>query len=108
MDLLCMSLVIEKRIRIWMPSGVYTMYRNRGISQYWKKNKLFIFLLKKNISCGIYIIERENMKYKKYLEEINKKHKLGFHIARFTIGYARRFTEYKRPDLILYDIEKLK
>ena len=45
------------------------MYRNRGISQYWKKNKLFIFLLKKNISCGIYIIERENMKYKKYLED---------------------------------------
>lgn len=31
----------------------------------------------------------------------------GFHPARFTIGYARRFTEYKRPDLILYDIERL-
>jgi starch phosphorylase len=27
---------------------------------------------------------------------------------RFTIGYARRFTEYKRPDLILQDLERLK
>ncbi len=27
---------------------------------------------------------------------------------RFTIGYARRFTEYKRPDLILQDIGRLK
>jgi starch phosphorylase len=26
----------------------------------------------------------------------------------FTIGFARRFTGYKRPDLILHDIERLK
>src|SRR6202040_4466745 len=26
----------------------------------------------------------------------------------FTIGFARRFTGYKRPDLILYDIARLK
>lgn len=26
----------------------------------------------------------------------------------FTLGFARRFTGYKRPDLILYDIERLK
>lgn len=26
----------------------------------------------------------------------------------FTIGFARRFTGYKRPDLILYDLERLK
>jgi starch phosphorylase len=38
---------------------------------------------------------------------INSSSNLGFHPARFTIGYARRFTEYKRPDLILSDISRL-
>lgn len=42
------------------------------------------------------------------IEYINKKHNVGFHKARFTIGLARRFTGYKRPNLILQDINKLK
>ena len=42
------------------------------------------------------------------IDEINIRTNAGFHVARFTIGYARRFTEYKRPDLILFNIERLK
>jgi len=45
---------------------------------------------------------------KQLLDEINNRTNIGFHILRFTMGYARRFTEYKRPDLILFDIEWLK
>lgn len=42
------------------------------------------------------------------IDEVNNRTKAGYHIARFTIGYARRFTEYKRPDLLIYDIKRLK
>lgn len=42
------------------------------------------------------------------IDEVNNRTNAGYHIARFTIGYARRFTEYKRPDLLLYDIRRLK
>ncbi len=42
------------------------------------------------------------------IDEVNNRTTAGYHIARFTIGYARRFTEYKRPDLLLYDIQRLK
>ena len=42
------------------------------------------------------------------IDEINMRTNIGFHNARFTIGYARRFTEYKRPDLALFDINRLK
>lgn len=41
------------------------------------------------------------------LDYANKEANLGFHVDRFTIGYARRFTEYKRPDLILSDVRWL-
>jgi starch phosphorylase len=42
------------------------------------------------------------------IDEINQRANIGFHTARFTIGYARRFTEYKRPELILFDIQRLR
>ncbi len=42
------------------------------------------------------------------VEEVNRRTGLGFHPARFTIGFARRFVEYKRPDLIFHNLEKLK
>ncbi|VVB56690.1 Maltodextrin phosphorylase [uncultured archaeon] len=38
---------------------------------------------------------------------INEHANVGFHPARFTLGFARRFTAYKRPDLALYDVERL-
>ncbi|NTV23918.1 MAG: alpha-glucan family phosphorylase [Nanoarchaeota archaeon] len=42
------------------------------------------------------------------IDEVNSRTGLGFHPGRFTLGYARRFTEYKRPDLVLFNIEWLK
>jgi starch phosphorylase len=42
------------------------------------------------------------------VEEVNRRTNLNFDKDRFTIGFARRFTEYKRPSMILHDIEKLK
>ena len=42
------------------------------------------------------------------IDEINQRANVGFDSNRFTIGYARRFTAYKRPDLLLFDIERLK
>lgn len=41
------------------------------------------------------------------VDYINRQANAGLDIDRFTIGYARRFTAYKRPDLILYDINRL-
>ena len=41
------------------------------------------------------------------VDTVNARTGIGFHPARFTIGYGRRFTEYKRPDLLLYDINRL-
>jgi starch phosphorylase len=45
---------------------------------------------------------------KVFIDEVNKKTGMNFHPLRFTIGYARRFTEYKRPALILHDIAWLR
>lgn len=41
------------------------------------------------------------------IDRVNASASASFHPARFTIGYARRFTEYKRPDLLLSDINRL-
>lgn len=45
---------------------------------------------------------------KKLLDEVSEKTGIYLDPLRFTIGYARRFTEYKRPEVILQDIERLK
>jgi starch phosphorylase len=44
---------------------------------------------------------------RKLVERINRETGAGFDHQRFTIGFARRFTAYKRPDLILLDLERL-
>ena len=44
---------------------------------------------------------------KELIDYINEHNNSGFHPERFTLGFARRFTAYKRPDLILYDVERL-
>ncbi len=41
------------------------------------------------------------------VELVNQKAKAGFHPERFTIGFARRFTSYKRPLLLFRDIDRL-
>ncbi|MBA3064311.1 alpha-glucan family phosphorylase, partial [Candidatus Woesearchaeota archaeon] len=44
---------------------------------------------------------------KMLIEEVNNKTKLSFDEHKFTIGFARRFVDYKRSDMILSDIERL-
>ena len=42
------------------------------------------------------------------IQEVNKRTHRQFNEAAFTIGYARRFTGYKRPDLVFHDVSRLK
>jgi starch phosphorylase len=44
---------------------------------------------------------------KKLLDEVNKKTGRNFSIDILTIGFARRFTDYKRPLLLFSDLKKL-
>ncbi|MHC4626599.1 MAG: alpha-glucan family phosphorylase [Planctomycetota bacterium] len=45
---------------------------------------------------------------RRLIEEVNRDTNAGFDQDVFTIGFARRATAYKRPDLILTDIDRLK
>lgn len=49
---------------------------------------------------------RENKK--NLIDEINARHKSDLDYDSFTIGFARRATSYKRPDLLFFDVERLK
>jgi starch phosphorylase len=42
------------------------------------------------------------------IEEVNRDTNAGFDLDVFTIGFARRATAYKRPDLILAEVNRLK
>lgn len=42
------------------------------------------------------------------IDEINARHNSDLEYDSFTIGFARRATSYKRPDLLFFDIERLK
>jgi starch phosphorylase len=44
----------------------------------------------------------------KLIESVNRSTNIGLDADVLTIGYARRATAYKRPDLILSDLERLK
>jgi starch phosphorylase len=54
------------------------------------------------------ILEAHMQAKKQLFEYISEKTGVVLDPLRFTIGYARRFTEYKRPDLILQDLDRLK
>jgi len=41
------------------------------------------------------------------LEYVNRETNAGMHLDYFTIGFARRATPYKRPDLIFHQLERL-
>lgn len=45
---------------------------------------------------------------RKLVHHVNTKHQAGFSETAFTIGFARRATEYKRADLIFHDIGRLR
>lgn len=54
------------------------------------------------------MLEAHMQAKKQLFEYILEKTGVTLDPLRFTIGYARRFTEYKRPDLILQDLNRLK
>ncbi len=54
------------------------------------------------------ILEAHSEAKKMLIDLINERTKINFDVKRFTIGYARRMTSYKRPDLFLHDINRLK
>lgn len=53
------------------------------------------------------IWEAHQKSKKKLIDYIYKKQKIKLDLNVFTIGFARRFTGYKRSNLLFYDIEKL-
>jgi glycogen phosphorylase len=40
--------------------------------------------------------------------DMNERGNTGFHESVFTLGFARRATAYKRPDLLFHDVERLR
>jgi starch phosphorylase len=54
------------------------------------------------------LLDAHMMAKKQLLDDVAERTGVVLDQFRFTIGYARRFTEYKRPDLILHDIQRLK
>lgn len=52
--------------------------------------------------------ETKRQAKQRLIDEVNRRTNVGFDCRRFTIGFARRFTAYKRPDLLLFDVERLK
>ncbi len=54
-------------------------------------------------------IWQAHMNAKKTLVDfVNNRYNIGMNYDHFTIGFARRQTPYKRPDLLISDIERLK
>lgn len=45
---------------------------------------------------------------KSLIKEVKEKTGIELDIDRLTIGFARRFVQYKRPDLIFHDLDRLK
>ena len=57
---------------------------------------------------GEHIWQTHRTAKQRLVEFINHETNAGFDTDVFTIGFARRITAYKRPDLILADLERLK
>ncbi len=66
------------------------------------------FALRSALNIPDYRIRQAHCQNKKILNKYIKDHTLvEFDEKTITIGFARRITKYKRPDLIFYDLEKL-
>lgn len=57
---------------------------------------------------GEEIYQAHETSKKKLVQYVRDETGVAFDHRRFTIGFARRFTAYKRPDMLLYYINKLK
>lgn len=71
----------------------------------WRNSNLS---LRNAFNIPLSIIWKTHQKAKKELiNYIYKKQKIKFDLGVFTIGFARRFTGYKRNNLLFYDIDRL-
>lgn len=67
------------------------------------------FMLRTALSIPSEKIWQAHVEAKKQLiDYVNSKHNAGMDYDSFTIGFARRMTEYKRPTLIFKDLDRLK
>lgn len=71
----------------------------------WKNNNELLKLANKIPSNEIWIAHQKSKQ--RLLEFINKKQKAKWREDVFTIGFARRFTNYKQPLLLFSDIDRL-
>jgi starch phosphorylase len=72
----------------------------------WRKDS---FSLRYAISIPLDSIRRAHREAKQRLVgEVNERTNAGFHGDVFTLGFARRATVYKRPDLLFHDPERLR
>ncbi|MBN2881753.1 alpha-glucan family phosphorylase [Candidatus Woesearchaeota archaeon] len=72
----------------------------------WRKES---FALRYAAGIPLNEIEEAHRKAKqKLMDYINEKHNANFTSDILTIGFARRSTSYKRPDLVLRDLDRLK
>jgi len=53
------------------------------------------------------IIQAHREAKRRLIDLVNAKHGMGMDYATFTVGFARRMTKYKRPDLLFSNTERL-
>ncbi len=67
------------------------------------------FLLRYALGIPLGAIQQAHDEAKRLLiAEVNRTANASFDLRTFTIGFARRATSYKRPDLLFYDVERLR
>lgn len=54
------------------------------------------------------VLEAHKQAKRRLIEEVNRRTNAGMDLDVLTIGFARRATSYKRPDLLLADVDRLR
>jgi starch phosphorylase len=77
--------------------------------QYIPDWRLDSFSLRYAVGIPLHAIWQAHEQAKRRLaEEVNRRVNAGFDHETFTLGFARRATAYKRPNLLFHDIERLR
>lgn len=78
---------------------------NKAIPNWCNDNSSLRYMLSVDLAT---INQAHRLSKSNLIREINQLTNVGLDMAHFTIGFARRVTEYKRADLIFSDAKKLK
>jgi len=88
----------------WTAPALRTLY-----DQYIPDWRVDSFSLRYAVGIPRHAIWQAHEQAKRRLaDEVNRQVNAGFDPATFTIGFARRATAYKRPNLLFHDIERLR